>query len=374
MLEAGLEAHVDAIGNVVGRWRSPRADARTLLTGSHYDTVADAGRYDGRLGILLPIVAIERLRQDGVTLPFDVEVIGFSDEEGLRFQTAFLGSSAVAGRFDGAQLERRDAGGVRLRDALIAAGHDPGAIPALARDPVRVLGYVEVHIEQGPVLLNEGRALGVVSAINGCVRHSLSLRGEAGHAGTVPMALRHDAAAAAAEIVLLVERRCAGVPGLVGTVGQIEVPGGAVNVIPGLCTLTLDLRAATDGVRDHALADILAEGARIAAWRGVELEVEPLLCVPATPCADRLQALLAASIARVTRDAPVRHLSSGAGHDALQLAALTEIGMLFVRCGHGGISHHPAETLSAEDAGLATAVFIDFLQHCGNQTPGGATT
>ncbi len=363
MLEAGLEAHIDAIGNVVGRWRSARSAAKTLLTGSHYDTVIDAGRYDGRLGILLPIVAVQQLRLAGVALPFDVEIIGFSDEEGVRFQTAFLGSSAVAGSFDAAHLDRRDADSISLRDALVAAGYDPNAIPTLARDPKQLLGYLEVHIEQGPVLLNADCALGVVSAINGCVRHRITIRGQAGHAGTVPMSLRRDAAAAAAEIVLLVEQRCLQVLGLVGTVGQLGVPNGAVNVIPGACELSLDIRAPNDAMRDAATADILAGSARIAARRGVTLHIDPLLKVAATPCAANLQAQIAASIDRVTGTANVRHLPSGAGHDAMQIAGLTEVGMLFVRCGHGGISHHPAETLSAEDAELATAAFMDFLQH-----------
>lgn len=362
MLEAGLDAHIDAIGNVVGRWRSARPGAKTLLTGSHYDTVIDAGRYDGRLGILLPIVAVQQLRLAGVALPFAVEIIGFSDEEGVRFQTAFLGSSAVAGSFDAGHLDRRDAAGISLRDALITAGNDPDAIPALVRDATQLLGYLEVHIEQGPVLLTEDRALGVVSAINGCVRHRVVISGEAGHAGTVPMNLRHDAAAAAAEIVLLVEQRCAQVPGLVGTVGQLGVPNGAVNVIPGVCELSLDIRAPSDAVRDAAAADILAGSARIAARRGVTLRIEPLLTVAAMPCAANLQEQIAASIGRVTGSADVRHLPSGAGHDAMQIAGLTEVGMLFVRCGHGGISHHPAETLSAADAELATAAFMDFLQ------------
>jgi allantoate deiminase/N-carbamoyl-L-amino-acid hydrolase len=375
MLQAGLEAHIDAIGNVVGRWRSPgsgagsrvaagaEAGAKTLMSGSHYDTVADAGRYDGRLGVLLPIVVVEQLRQAGLTLPFDLEVLAFSDEEGLRFRSTFLGSSALAGAFDTSLLERRDAQGISLREALQAAGHDPQAIPSLARDPRQTLGYVEVHIEQGPALLAAGQPLGVVTAINGSLRYQFAVSGQAGHAGTVPMALRHDAAAAAAELLLYVEQRCAQQPGLVGTVGQLQVPDGAINVIPGRCELSLDLRAPDDALRDAAARDILAEAARIAQRRGVEISAEPLMQAAATPCAPALQAQLAASIARLTGAAQVCHLPSGAGHDAMMMARLTPVGMLFVRCGHGGISHHPEESLDAEDAELAARVFADFLLH-----------
>lgn len=363
MLQAGLDAQIDAIGNVVGRWPGTPSGAGTLITGSHYDTVINGGRYDGRLGILLPIVVVQRLRQQGRTLPFDLEIVGFSEEEGVRFKSTFLGSSAIAGRFDPANLDRRDAQDQRLGDVLVAAGHDPAAIAALARPPGSVSGYVEVHIEQGPVLLDEQRAVGVVTAINGSLRYLVEIIGLAGHSGTVPMTQRRDAAAAAAEIVLYVERRCAAVPALVGTVGRLQVPDGAINVIPGRCELSIDLRSPRDDDRDAAAADIFAEIAAIAARRNVQVRSQRVLEVAATPCAPRLQRQLAASITRVTGDAAPRELPSGAGHDALQLAALTEVAMLFVRCGAGGISHHPAETLSRDDADTAAAVFADFLEH-----------
>jgi allantoate deiminase/N-carbamoyl-L-amino-acid hydrolase len=362
MLQAGLDAHIDAIGNVIGRWRCGRADAKTLMTGSHYDTVIDGGRYDGRLGILLPIVVAQQLRLAGVQLDYDLEIVAFSEEEGVRFASTFLGSSAVAGQFDADALERRDADGITLREALLDAGRQPRDIAAIARDPARLLGFVEVHIEQGPVLLDEGRALGVVTAINGSLRYRIRVTGQAGHAGTVPMQRRRDAAAAAAEIVLFVERRCRQTPELVGTVGCLQVPHGAVNVIPGACELSLDLRAPDDALRDAAAGDVRAEIARIAAARGVEIEVEELLRAPATRCAPAMQARLAASICRVTGDAQARRLPSGAGHDAMQLARITAIGMLFVRCGAGGISHHPAETVSEADMALAATAFADFLQ------------
>jgi allantoate deiminase/N-carbamoyl-L-amino-acid hydrolase len=221
MLAAGLDAQIDAVGNVVGRLRGPRAGARCLITGSHYDTVTNAGRYDGRLGILLPILCAERLRRSGVALPFELQIVAFAEEEGVRYKSTFLGSSALAGRFDASVLDRVDADGVSMRDAMRAAGLDPARIGELARDPATLEGFVEVHIEQGPVLLDAGRALGVVSAIAGSVRLLVAIDGQAGHAGTVPMALRRDAAAAAAEIVLAVENRCSLVAGLVGTVGQL---------------------------------------------------------------------------------------------------------------------------------------------------------
>jgi N-carbamoyl-L-amino-acid hydrolase len=364
MLAAGLDVEVDAIGNVVGRWRCGRHDAKTFLTGSHYDTVIDAGRYDGRLGIVLPIVCAIELRQQGKQLPFDLEIIAFSDEEGVRYKSTFLGSSAVAGSFDAALLDNVDAKGISMRAALHSAGFDPTAIASLARDPRRLLGYAEVHIEQGPLLLNENRSVGVVTAIAGSVRYSVTITGRAGHAGTVPMTLRKDAAATAAEIVLAVERHCSGTPGLVGTVGKLEVPNGAINVIPGRCDLTIDLRAGDDNVRDAALARVLGEIQSIARRRDVTVDVRRMMSASAAPCSPELQRKLARSIGRITGDTTPRHLPSGAGHDAMKMASVTDIGMLFVRCGNDGISHHPAETMTIEDADIAARVFSDFLSTC----------
>lgn len=364
MLAAGMSVEIDAIGNVVGRLHCGRADARTFLTGSHYDTVIDAGRYDGRLGIVLPLVCALELRQQGRQLPFDLEIIAFADEEGVRYKSTFLGSSAVAGSFDSALLDSVDAQGIPMRDALRAAGLDPDAIPRLARDPRQLLGYAEVHIEQGPLLLDENRAVGVVTSIAGSVRYSVSISGQAGHAGTVPMTLRKDAAAAAAEIVLAVEKHCSGTSGLVGTVGKLEVPNGAINVIPGRCDLTIDLRAGDDSVRDTALSRVLDDIQNIAARRGVTADVRKLMTASAAPCSLEMQRKLARSVRKITGDASPRHLPSGAGHDAMKMASVTDIGMLFVRCGHGGISHHPAETMTAEDADVAARVFTDFLSTC----------
>jgi allantoate deiminase/N-carbamoyl-L-amino-acid hydrolase len=361
MLSAGLSVHTDAVGNVVGRWQCGRAGAKTLMTGSHFDTVVNAGRYDGRLGIVLPIVVAWQLRQRGVVLPFDVEILAFSDEEGVRFNTTFIGSSAIAGRFETPILDNLDADGISMRVALQRAGFDPTQIPTLARDPQQQLGYVEIHIEQGPALLDAGEALGVVTGIAGSVRYRVSITGLAGHAGTVPMKLRRDAAAAAAEVILAVEQRCSATPGVVGTVGQLNVPGGAINVIPGRCELSIDLRAGEDATRDAVLADVLAQIERIGARRGVKIQLDKVMQAAAAPCAPRMQARWARSIARVTANRQPRHLPSGAGHDAMKMAAITDIGMLFVRCGNGGISHHPDELLERADAALAAAAFEDFL-------------
>ena len=365
MLAAGLGAHIDAVGNVVGVLPGAAPGSRRLLTGSHYDTVVNAGLYDGRLGILLPIAVAGELRRAGVQLSYDLEIIAFAEEEGVRFKSTFLGSRALAGRFDAALLDIVDADGMSMRRAMQAAfpdntGVEMTAIDALARDPKQVAAFIEVHIEQGPVLLDEGLAVGVVSGIAGSVRSLLSIEGLSGHAGTVPMALRHDAAAAAAEIVLAVERRCCAGPGLVGTVGKLEVPDGAVNVIPGRCELSIDIRSGSDAVRDAAVADLDRDIAAIAQRRGVEVQHRRVLEAASVPCAPRLQAAWADSIERVTGHA-ARHLPSGAGHDAMMMANLTDIGMLFVRCGNGGISHHPSESLSAADAATAAAVFRDFL-------------
>lgn len=361
MLAAGMTVDIDAVGNVVGRLPCGHAGAKTFITGSHYDTVIDAGRYDGRLGIALAIVCALEFRQQGQRLPFDLEIIGFADEEGVRFKSTFLGSSAVAGCFDEALLDNVDAQGISMRDALRDAGFDPATIPALTRKREHLLGYAEVHIEQGPVLLNENRALGVVTAIAGSVRYAVTVTGMAGHAGTVPMHVRRDAAAAAAEMVLAVEKHCSGTPGLVGTVGKLGVPNGAVNVIPGKCEFTIDLRAGDDRLRDATSRRVLEEIESIAARRNVTTELRLLMTAAAAACSPNIQERLARSIKRITSESTPRHLASGAGHDAMKMAGVTEIGMLFVRCGNDGVSHHPAETMTVADAELAARVFSDFL-------------
>jgi N-carbamoyl-L-amino-acid hydrolase len=360
MRTAGMEVTIDAVGNVVGRYVAASLEAKTLITGSHYDTVRNGGKYDGRLGILLPLTIVRQLHARGERLPYHLELIAFAEEEGVRFRSTFLGSNAVAGRFDLALLDAVDAGGASMRTALQQAGHDPAMIPAIARDPSTLLGYVEVHIEQGPVLLEKGLPLGVVTAIAGSSRYLLDLAGLASHAGTTPMTMRRDAAAAAAEIVLLVEQRCSGAGSLVGTVGQLAVPDGSVNVIPGRCRLSLDIRAASDEERLAAVRDIFDGIEGICARRRIGLKVEKLLEAPAAPCAPRLMDRLGEAVQRA--GLPRFDLLSGAGHDAMAMAAVTEVAMLFTRCGNGGISHNPLETMTADDADIAARVLLDFFR------------
>ncbi|MEO8170727.1 MAG: allantoate amidohydrolase [Oxalobacteraceae bacterium] len=360
MTDAGLQAEIDAVGNVVGRYRCDDPFAKTLVTGSHYDTVRNGGKYDGRAGILVPIAVVGQLHQRGEKLPFHLEVIGFADEEGVRFNSTFLGSNAVTGRFDPALLEKTDAAGVMLRDALLAAGHDPGQIAGCARDPADLLGFVEIHIEQGPVLLGRDLPVGIVSSIAGSLRYQVALTGVASHAGTTPMTVRRDAAAAAAEIILYVERRCSQAQTLVGTVGQLQVPHGSINVIPGVCNLSLDIRAADDATRDAAAADVLQEIAVICTRRNINVALERVEIAAAVPCAPWLMRQLAAATERA--GIPAYVLASGAGHDAMMLARITDVAMLFVRCGNGGISHNPLETMTADDAEIAAQIFMDFLR------------
>lgn len=361
MLAAGLDTHIDAVGNVIGLLAGDPSRQR-VLTGSHYDTVINAGNYDGRLGIVLPIAVAGSLRRAKRTLPYTLEIIAFAEEEGVRFKSTFLGSRAVTGNFDPRALDSVDANGTTLSEAIRDAGYDIAAIPALARDPSQVACFVEVHIEQGPVLLESSQPVGVVTGIAGSVRRMVTVEGLSGHAGTVPMPLRRDAAAAAAEMVLAVERRCREQPGLVGTVGKLEVLGGAVNVIPGRCEFSIDIRSGSDALRNAAAADVENAIRTIAARRRVKVDQRPVLLAASVPCTATLQEAWAGSIERVV-GGPVLHLPSGAGHDAMMMASITDVGMLFVRCGNGGISHHPDETLSAEDADIAARVFEDFLLH-----------
>ena len=360
MRACGMETAIDAVGNVVGRYLSDRPDARTLITGSHYDTVKDGGKYDGRLGILLPMAIVRKLHMQGERLPYHLEIIGFAEEEGVRYKSTFLGSNAVTGRFDLSLLDKVDDAGIPMREALSKAGHDVAHIPALARNPADILGFVEVHIEQGPVLLEAGLALGVVTAIAGSSRYLVELTGLASHAGTTPMTMRKDAAAAAAEIVLMVEQRCLLGASLVGTVGQLEVPGGSVNVIPGHCKLSLDIRAADDAVRLAAVDDIFEAIAQICAGRQVEVSIVEIVSAKAAPCAPWMMDQLGAAIERAGM--PRFDLPSGAGHDAMAMAALTDVAMLFTRCGNGGISHNRLETMTADDADIAARVLLDFLR------------
>ncbi|MBP0622770.1 Zn-dependent hydrolase [Cupriavidus consociatus] len=367
MEAAGMQVRIDAIGNVIGRYAADPAvtDARVLMTGSHFDTVRNGGRYDGRLGILLPIAVVDALNRAGIRLPYHFEVVGFAEEEGLRFKTSFLASSVLAGRFDPALLARTDTDGLTLAEALAASGL-PGAggldaLRAAALDPATLLGFVEVHIEQGPVLLHHDLPLGVVTQIAGSSRFQVRVEGQASHAGTTPMGMRKDAAAGAAEMVLLVEQRCAAAPTLVGTVGQLQVPDGSSNVIPAACTFSMDIRAGADDIREAAIADIVAGIEQIAARRGLSAQVERVPPVNNAPCARWLMDQFGAVLKK--RGMEAFELPSGAGHDAMMMHRITDVAMLFVRCGNGGISHNPLETITAEDAQLAAEVFVDFLRH-----------
>ncbi|MEO3428770.1 allantoate amidohydrolase [Pelagibius sp. CAU 1746] len=360
MRAAGMTARIDAIGNVIGRYEAATEGAKTLITGSHIDTVRDAGAYDGNLGVALPIACIADLDSRGKRLPFAVEVIAFGDEEGVRFPTTLSGSRTVAGTVDPAILSVTDAQGLSLAEALTHFGCDPTAIGAEARRPEDVLAFVEVHIEQGPVLEAEGLPVGVVTAINGASRYTVTLEGMAGHAGTVPMNLRKDALAGAAEMIAAIEQRAAAEDGLVATVGRIEAAPGAINVIPGRVSFTLDLRAPEDGQRAAAIASVKQKLQGIAERRGLDLAMDLLYEEGAAGCDPALMEQLDKAVQR-QGFRPLR-LPSGAGHDAMALSALCPIAMLFVRCG-GGISHNPLESITGEDAEAAARVFLDFLEN-----------
>jgi hydantoinase/carbamoylase family amidase len=357
MREAGMTAAFDALGNVVGRYEGETPHAPALMTGSHMDSVRNAGRYDGIFGVLCPIECVRRLNAAGKRLPFAIEVIAFADEEGVRFSATLLGSHALSGTFDQAWLDKKDAAGITMREALKTFGGDPDAIASLKRD--RPLAFVEVHIEQGPVLLTEGIPLGVVTAIAGGSRYSVDVTGLAGHAGTVPMDLRRDALAGAAEMVLAAERIALGMPGTVATVGRIDAKPGAINVIPDDVRFTLDARAGRDAPRKELEKALLSAFKEIAARRALKVEFTHMLELNAALCAPWLMDQFAASIKR--HGIAERRLPSGAGHDAMAIAPVADIAMLFVRCGNGGISHHPDETMTAEDAALAADVLHDFF-------------
>lgn len=358
MREAGLTVREDDTGNLIGRLESPTPGAKTLLFGSHLDTVRNAGRFDGALGVLLPIVALAALRQRGESLPFHVEVIGFSEEEAVRFAGAYIGSKAYTGRLRVADLKLRDSRNHTLREVIESHAGRHYALPKAAHRPRELLGYVEVHIEQGPVLEAKKLAVGVVSAIASQTRGRLTFRGKAGHAGTTPMNLRRDALAGASEFVLFAESYARARPGLVATVGTIHVPGGAANVIPGEVTVSLDVRHPNDAACRAALAGLVRHAQRLARRRRLVCEWQPTMQHAATPCSPALTARLARSI----RTVQGRSLSlvSGAGHDAVIVAALTPVALLFVRC-RDGLSHHPDEYASPKDLAVALRVVDDFL-------------
>ncbi|MEK8033617.1 2-oxo-4-hydroxy-4-carboxy-5-ureidoimidazoline decarboxylase [Ideonella sp. DXS29W] len=364
MQECGFdEVRIDAVGNVVGLYHGTDRDAPRLLTGSHYDTVRHAGRYDGRLGIFVPMIAVRELHQAGRRLPHGIEVVGFAEEEGQRFAATFLGSSALTGHFDPAWLDQVDADGVSMREAMREAGL-PATMEAIAserRDPAQYLGFVEVHIEQGPVLNELDLPLGVVTSINGSRRYLGEVVGTASHAGTTPMDRRHDAALAVAELALVVERAARREPDRVGTVGMVNVPGGSINVVPGRCQFSLDLRAPSDTARDALADEVTGALDRIATARGLQYRLTPTLCASAAPSAAAWQARWEDAVRQL--GLPVHRLPSGAGHDAMQLHRLIPQAMLFVRGGNAGISHNPLETVTDDDAQLAVDAFRHLLEN-----------
>lgn len=364
MAASGLDTAIDALGTVRGRLKPTapgRAGNRRLLIGSHIDTVVDAGKYDGMLGVVAGLLALDEIRARGVELPFGVDLFAFGDEEGVRFPTTLASSSAIAGCLAPSDLDARDADGVALREALVAFGGDPAGSAALAYARDEALAYLEVHIEQGPVLESEGLPLGVVTSIAGQSRYTITVSGEAGHAGTVPMALRRDALAAGAEMMLAIEEvaRNGAADNMVATVGRLALKPGAVNVIPAEVTFTLDIRAAADVPRLVAVAGLERRFAAISERRRVAIRMEKFYESPTTPCAAPLQAAFAGAIADMGLG--VRHLTSGAGHDGHAMHHLTDVGMLFVRC-RGGISHNPAEHADVDDMGLAVEALIRAIE------------
>lgn len=354
------EVHVDAVGNVVGVYHGQDPKAPRLLTGSHYDTVRNGGKYDGRLGIFAPMLCVRELSKQGKRLPFGIEVVGFAEEEGQRYKAVFLGSGALTGQFDQNWLDLVDVDGVTMREAMNRAGLAMDEIGQLKRDPANYLGFVEVHIEQGPVLYERDLPLGVVTSINGSLRFMGEIQGMASHAGTTPMTMRRDAAAAAAELVLYVERRAASEPDLVATVGMLEVPSGSVNVVPGRCRFSLDVRATTDAVRDACAADIKAELARICERRGMQFKLEEFMRAAAAPSDHQWQQRWERAVRSL--GLPVFHMPSGAGHDAMKMHDLMPQAMLFVRGMNSGISHNPLEMTTSDDAQLCVDAFDHLLR------------
>jgi allantoate deiminase len=360
MRDAGLDVREDAFGNLIGRNEADRPGARTLILGSHLDTVRDAGRFDGALGVLLPLVVLRRLRREGVRLPFAVEVVGFSEEEGVRFSSAYLGSKGYAGTLRAADLRLRDEDGISVRECLCRRSGRRGAwkTPGRAHSPRELLGYLEVHIEQGPVLEERGLACGAVSAIAGQTRAKVEFAGRAGHAGTTPMALRRDALAGAAEFILASEMLAKIRPPLVATVGRIWARPGAANVIAGDAELSLDIRHPGDGDRRRALRILRSAAERVAHKRGLKVSFEVIQDNPSVACSPELTGLLADCVRSRQGKSPL--LPSGAGHDGVVVSSLTPIAMLFVRC-RGGVSHNPREHVGKGDLAAAIAIVGDFL-------------
>jgi allantoate deiminase len=359
MRDAGMTVREDAIGNLIGRYEAVRADAKTFLLGSHLDTVRNAGAFDGPLGVVLAIECVKQLHASATRLPFAIEVIGFSDEEGVRFHSTYLGSRALAGTLTDADLQRRDENGISLADAIRNFGGKPESLLSARCDPSRWLGYAEVHTQQGPVLEQKNLSVGVVTAIAGQNRIKIRFTGKAGHAGTTPMDLRRDALCAAAEFISAVEAHAHSVAGLVATVGQIQVRPGASNVIPGEAQLTLDVRHASDSIRSEAVQYLQSTAEDIGRLRGIFVSWEVVQQTDSVPSDPELTAMLACAVQG--HQPEVLELPSGAGHDAAVLGTITPAVMLFVQC-RDGLSHHPDESAKVEDIDVALDVMNDFLQ------------
>jgi N-carbamoyl-L-amino-acid hydrolase len=348
------------VGNVVGRYKPASEEGKYLLTGSHYDTVRNGGKYDGRLGIFVPMACVRELHRAKRRLPMGIEVVGFAEEEGQRYKATFLGSGALVGQFNPAWLEQQDADGITMRQAMAHAGLNPQDIAAIRRDPAHYLGFVELHIEQGPVLNEMQLPLGVVSSINGSVRFLGELVGVACHAGTTPMDRRSDAVCGLAELALFMEKRARQDGDSVATIGQLQVPAGSINVVPGRCNFSMDLRAPTDAQRDAMLSDVLAELDRICQRRGLLLKLEETMRAPAAPSAPAWQAHWEQAVHSL--GLPVHRMPSGAGHDAMKLHEVMPQAMLFVRGQNSGISHNPLESTTNDDIQLSVLAFMHVIE------------
>ncbi|PZQ70053.1 MAG: 2-oxo-4-hydroxy-4-carboxy-5-ureidoimidazoline decarboxylase [Variovorax paradoxus] len=358
---------IDAVGNVVGRYEAATPGAKTLLTGSHYDTVRNGGKYDGRLGIFVPMACVRELKKQGRRLPFAFEVVGFAEEEGQRYKATFLGSGALIGHFNPAWLDQQDADGVTMREAMAHAGLNPQDIPKIQRDPAKYLGFVEVHIEQGPVLNELDLPLGIVTSINGSVRYVGEVIGMASHAGTTPMDRRRDAACAVAELILFAEARAGKDRDSVATVGMLQVPNGSINVVPGNCRFSLDIRAPQDTQRDAVVDDVLAALADICSRRGVRYTLEETMRASAAPSDPAWQKRWEQAVDAL--GVPLFRMPSGAGHDAMKLHEVMPQAMLFVRGINSGISHNPLEMSTNDDIQLAVEAFQRLLDNLAAETP-----
>ncbi|MDQ7955483.1 MAG: 2-oxo-4-hydroxy-4-carboxy-5-ureidoimidazoline decarboxylase [Pseudomonadota bacterium] len=358
---------IDAVGNVVGRYEAATPGAKTLLTGSHYDTVRNGGKYDGRLGIFVPMACVRELKKQNRRLPFAFEVVGFAEEEGQRYKATFLGSGALIGHFNPAWLDQQDADGVTMREAMAHAGLDPQDIPKIQRDPGKYLGFVEVHIEQGPVLNELDLPLGIVTSINGSVRFVGEVIGMASHAGTTPMDRRRDAACAVAELILFAEARAGKDRDSVATVGMLQVPNGSINVVPGACRFSLDIRAPNDAQRDAVVADVLAALKDICSRRGVRYTLEETMRASAAPSDPAWQRRWEQAVDGL--GVPLFRMPSGAGHDAMKLHEVMPQAMLFVRGINSGISHNPLEMSTNDDMQLAVEAFQRLLDNLAAETP-----